>query len=349
MPSNYRPYYPRVYGQQNQPISYAPELAAGEKFGGGLISGIGQAIEQNKMNAVANQLMNTANPPRAALVSPGYAPAGSPDMSVDTDPEDTEAATGYTADQIDQTGTDQTAQPVPNVIPQGVSTTGTSPITGGVAEMKLREQFAQSQLAQAAAAAKLAGTGQYAARAKPVAQGVTATVGGSSSRWLAGAGGGQGPQAITKGAKPVAYQPLTGDVENDESTDNPMQIGADFDATYGQKGLYSKYLANISSLKPDAQGNFPLTDSKGNVIATVPGADAPRWQQRTNAARIKGGLQPLGPLGTAQNPTSTAAPGSQTNPVVVNSKLQVRSVPFGTWVYDPGSGQTYQKQQPPAQ
>ena len=209
-------------------------------------------------------------------------------------------------------------------------------------------------MAQRQAATALAG--QKAAGGQGVRLG-----GGSSSRWLAGntgdgtgggtgAAGGRGPRGGGAAAgKPAAYVGGSGDVENDESTDDPNQIAADFDSTYGQKGLYGKYASNLPSLKPDADGNYPLTDAKGETIASIPKADAAVWQQRTNAARVKRGLSPIGPLGDGQNPTSNAPVGTAGNPVVAQSTLHVRSLPFGTVVYDPNTKQTYTKQKPPTQ
>ena len=229
---------------------------------------------------------------------------------------------------------------------------------GGTAELALRMQAAkeqlsnqtlQQQIAQRQAATAL--TNQKAAGGQGVRLG-----GGSSSRWLSGNTGqtgqaGAGPRGRGSVAgKPAALTPSTSDaVQNDESTDNPSQVATDFDAQYNQKGLYSKYMANLPNLKPDAQGNLPLTDAKGDTIATIPASDVPMWQQRTNAARLKSGLTPIGPLGTGQNPTSNAPVGTAANPVVAQSTLHVRSLPFGSVIYDPNTQQTYTKQKPPTQ
>ena len=214
------------------------------------------------------------------------------------------------------------------------------------AKEQLGMQNLQSEIAQRKAAEALAG--QKAAGYR--------LGGGSSSRWLQGNQGGGGTGGYggssrwgAKPAKPTPYVGGSGDVENDESTDDSNQIAADFDSTYGQKGLYGKYASNLPSLKPDADGNYPLTDAKGEIIASIPKADAAVWQQRTNAARVKRGLSPIGPLGDGQNPSSNAPAGTAANPVVAQSTLHVRSLPFGTVIYDPNTKQVYTKQKPPTQ
>ena len=327
MASNFRPYYPRVYPNRQTAESDDVQrgMAIGSAFGKD-IQGLGTAlaggIQEQQQNQVANQLLAQYYPNQAGTTDPNA------DLSTDL-PEDVSPDIGGTA--------------TPDV--QGN-------FQGGAAELKMRQdaakqalgiQSVQAEIAQRQAAAKLAST---------KAAGVTLG-GGSSSRWLTGGGqqGGsqQGGGQSGRGGKQPAYQANSGDVQNDESTDNSSQIAADFDSTYGQKGLYGKYLANLPNLKPDDQGNYPLTDAKGNVIATVPGSDATIWQQRTNAARIKTGLTPIGPLGQGQNPTSTAAAGTVTNPVVAQSQLHVRSLPFGTVIYDPNTKTTYTKQKPTGQ
>ena len=329
MPSNYRPYYPRpVYPRAQGAGDAERGLQVGSQIGK-LLGGFSEAIQGARQDAVANQLMNAG--PTGQDTTP---------VNLGTLPADSAAPQDLT-------------MPDAGVGPD----VGSLMHTGGVAEMKLRQSALQDQIRQAQLAdelAKTAGTGRYAARAKGVSPGVTATGGGNTSRWFSGGGqdgqggGAGGGQRTTKGGKPPPYQPGSTDPENDESTDDPSQISADFDSTYGQKGLYGKYLANLPNLKPDEQGNYTLTDKNGNTIASVPSSDAAIWQQRTNAARVKRGLTPLGPLGNGQNPTSNAPTGGPTNPVILQSKLHVRSLPFGTWVFDPSTNQTYQKQRPPS-
>ena len=334
MASSFRPYYPRV---QNRPQAM-DDAARGFQAGGmagkaleTLGSAIATARTQANQDKVANQLLNQDYPSTPA--DPNF----DPDADISTDlPEDVSTDVGGTASPGQQGN-----------------------FQGGQAELAMRMQTAKEQLgmqdmqqkiAQSKAAAAL--TNQKAAGGQGVRLG-----GGSSSRWIAGNTGdgtggttGAGPRGRGAAAgKPAAYVGGSGDVENDESTDDPNQIAADFDSTYGQKGLYGKYASNLPSLKPDADGNYPLTDAKGETIASIPKADAAVWQQRTNAARVKRGLSPIGPLGDGQNPTSNAPVGTAGNPVVAQSTLHVRSLPFGTVVYDPNTKQTYTKQKPPTQ
>ena len=329
MASSFRPYYPRV---QNRPQA-VDDAARGFQVGGmagkaleTLGTAIANARTQANQDQVANQLLNQDYPSTPA--DPNLDPDA--DMSTDL-PEDVSTDVGGTADPGQQGN-----------------------FQGGTAELTMRMQAAkeqlsmqniQQQIAQSKAATALAGQ-------KGAGGGGVRLGGGSSSRWLAGDGaGGYGSSSRggAKSAKPAAYVGGSGDVENDEGTDDPNQIAADFDSTYGQKGLYGKYASNLPSLKPDADGNYPLTDAKGETIASIPKADAAVWQQRTNAARVKRGLSPIGPLGDGQNPSSNAPVGTAANPVVAQSTLHVRSLPFGTVIYDPNTKQSYTKQKPPTQ
>jgi len=334
MASNFRPYYPRV---QNRPQA-VDDATRGFQAGGmagkaleTLGAAIASARTQANQDKVANQLLAQNYPDTPAD------PNLDPDADLSTDlPEDVSTDIGG-----------------------GASPGQQGNFQGGAAELAMRMQAAkeslglqnlQSEIAQRNAAAKLSGS-------KATGGAGVRLGGGSSSRWLTGNQGGGGTGGAVGGrgprgggtAKPAAYVAGSGDVQNDESTDDSNQIASDFDSTYGQKGLYGKYASNLPSLKPDADGNYPLTDAKGNIIASIPGADAQVWQQRTNAARVKRGLPPIGPIGQGQNPTSNAPAGTVANPVVAQSTLHVRSLPFGTVVYDPTTKQTYTKQKPPAQ
>ena len=331
MATSFRPYYPRV---QNRPQA-VDDATRGFQAGGmagkaleTLGTAIANARTQANQDQVANQLLAQNYPSTPAD------PNLDPDADLSTDlPEDVSTDVGGDASPGQQGN-----------------------FQGGQAELNMRMQAAkeqlsiqnmQQQIAKSKAAAALAG--QKAAGSTGVRLG-----GGSSSRWLAG-NSGQPGQAGARGprgggaAKPAAYVAGSGDVQNDESTDDSNQIAADFDSTYGQKGLYGKYASNLPALKPDADGNYPLTDAEGNTIASIPKADALIWQQRTNAARVKRGLTPIGPIGDGQNPSSNAPVGTAGNPVVAQSTLHVRSLPFGTVVYDPNTQQTYTKQKPPTQ
>ena len=299
---------------------------------------IAQLMNQGKQDKVANALLAQYYPDTPA--DPNLDPNA--DLSTDL-PEDVSTDVGGTAS--------------PGV--QGN-------FQGGAAELQMRQEAAkealsqqsvQEQIAQRQAAAKLAST---------KAAGVTVG-GGSSSRWQAGGGqDGQGGQrGGGRNTKAPAYVPGSGDVENDESTDDFSQIRADFDNQYG-KGAFDQFQAEGGGQEQlDKDGNligYSITGPKtraepdGKPIATVPVQDASMWLQRVNAARNKAGQQPLPKMigkdsvyGAPQNPSSTAKAGSQTNPIILTSKLQTRSLPFGTWVTDPNTGQTYQKQKPTGQ
>ena len=332
MASNFRPYYPRVQNRPQQSDDVTRGMAIGSAFGKdiqGLGTALAQGIEQQKQNQVANQLLNQDYPSTPAD------PNLDPDADLSTDlPEDVSTDVGGEASPGQQGN-----------------------FQGGQAELAMRMQAAkerlglqslQQQVAQRQAAAQL--TNQKAAGGTGVRLG-----GGSSSRWLAGnQGGGEassagGNRGGSRGAtaKPAPYVAGSGDTENDESTDNFGQIRADFDDQHG-KGSFDAFQAQNGGTK-NADGSFSINDKNGTPIATVQAADVPQWMQRVNAARVKRNQQPIGSLGAGQNPTSNAPVGTAANPVVAQSTLHVRSLPFGTVVYDPNTKQTYTKQKPPTQ
>jgi hypothetical protein len=324
MATSFRPYYPRVQNRPQQSDDVTRGMAIGSAFGKdiqGLGTALAQGIQQQKQNDVANQLLNQDYPSTPAD------PNLDPDADLSTDlPEDVSTDVGGTASPGQQGN-----------------------FQGGQAELAMRMQAAkeslgiqnlQSEIAQRKAAAALAGQ-----KAAGVRLG-----GGSSSRWLAGNTGqtGTGPRGRgTAAGKPAAYVAGSGDVENDESTDNFSQIRSDFDNQHG-KGTFDQFQAQNGGTK-NADGSYSINDKNGVPIATVQASDVPQWMQRVNAARVKRNQQPIGSLGTGQNPTSTAPVGTAGNPVVAQSTLHVRSLPFGTVVYDPNTQQTYTKQKPPTQ
>jgi hypothetical protein len=342
MASNFRPYYPRV---QNRPQTAESDdvqrgMMIGSAFGKdiqGLGSALAGGIQEQQQNQVANQLLAQYYPDQAGTTDPNA------DLSTDL-PED---------------------------VSPDIGGTGTSDVQGnfqgGTAELKMRQdaakqalgiQSVQAEIAQRQAAAKLAGT-----KAAGVSLG-----GGSSSRWLQGGGDGQGGQSggqRGRGGKTPAYVAGSGDVENDESTDDFSQIRTDFDNQYG-KGAFDQFQAEGGGQEQlDKDGNligYSITGPKtkaepdGKPIASVPVQDASMWMQRVNAARLKAGQQPVEKMigkdsvyGQPQNPGSTAKSGTAQNPIIAQSTLQVRSLPFGTVIYDPNTKQTYTKQKPTGQ
>jgi len=282
--------------------------------GGDIVKAIGNMIQQNRMNAVANQILNTQNPPRAGLVAPGVNPV---------------------------TGT-------ANVIRPGTPTLGTPPQTGGVGELQMRQAMAQqdqaNQLAQAKIASEIA-----LARSRQIASRGNVVPSGSGSLWrrqmtpdgqpqqLGGRGG--------KPGKPAAYVSGTGDVQNDSSTDNFNQIRADFDSQHG-KGSYDAFTRNLGALQDDGKGSMVLQDQNGKILFSVPKSDVPYWTQRVNAARAAGGQGYLGDPPPGQNPNSGQPGGSQVNPFVPKDNLEVRSLPYGSYMIDPQTGQLTIKQRP---
>jgi hypothetical protein len=353
MASNFRPYYPRVQNRPQQSDDVTRGMAIGSAFGKdiqGLGTALAQGIAQQKQNQVANQLLNQDYPSTPAD------PNLDPDADLSTDlPEDVSTDVGGTASPGQQGN-----------------------FQGGQAELALRMANAKEQMSMQELQAKIAQSKAATALAGQKAAGVRLG-GGSSSRWLAGNTGqtgqaGTGPRGRGT-TKPAAYVAGSGDVQNDESTDNFSQIRTDFDNQYG-KGAFDKFqgenggtevLDKDGNLTGYSVGGVTSTDANGNPVvkkapmATVPVQDAPLWMQRVNAARIKVGQQPVEKMigkdsvyGQPQNPTSTAKAGTPGNPIVVDSKssaskLQIRGLPYNTVIYDPNTQQTYTKQKPPTQ
>jgi len=274
-------------------------------IGGDIVKAIGNQIQMNRMNAVANQILNTQNPPRAAWVG------GTPP-------------------------------------PTGVPTTGTPPQRGGVGELQMRQQVQQQDLADQLQRAKIASEIALA-RSRSIASRGNVAPGGSGSRWRQSLGPNQpnqpGGRGGGKAGKSAAYVPGSGDVENDSSTDNFSQIRADFDAQHG-KGSFDTFTRNLGNVQDDGKGNLVLQDQSGKTLFSIPKADAPYWQQRYNAARVAGGQGYLGDLPAGQNPNSGQPGGSQINPFVPKSNLEVRSLPYGSYMIDPHSGQLTIKNRP---
>jgi hypothetical protein len=158
-PYNRRTYYVRSPSipryQAGQPAPGA--FAGGSQFGGDLVKGIVNLMQQNRMNAVANQILNTRNPPRAALVGQGRVPT-----------------------QVwDNPATWQLLRQ------KGLGIQGTEKATGGTMELALRNEQAKAELANQQAQvenalkmaqiqdylAKVAGTGYYAKQQTPTKAG----------------------------------------------------------------------------------------------------------------------------------------------------------------------------------
>ena len=295
-------------------------MARGMQVGqqvGKLIGGLSGAIKSSQQDDAANALMNqqatsTANAQAASDPDPDPLPDGSDNLN-----------------------------PTAATDPSGVQ--DPTPFTGGVAGMKLQQEFQKSQLAdqiqQANLADKLASntnTGVYAKRATPAPQGTSVS---GNSLWSQAGGNAITSPASGKQAKQQKYVPGTGDFENDPNTDDATQIQADFNALH--PGQFGKFANNAQT---DANGNYIIpgkgsggTDANGNPIAPPPEAVIPKaegdiYQQRINAYKRRAGI----PFEANLN-----GQGTQDNPVPLTSNLQARSLPPNTWVQDPTSGQKY--------
>jgi hypothetical protein len=326
MPLRYqRPYLPRIYippraaGARpgasrcgRAPAGSGVDTSSTGNVGGDIVKAIANTIQQNRQNAIANQILNTQMPPRAGAVGPVVNPA--------------------------------TGQVTSNITP----TTGTSPLTGGVAELQMRQQLAQQNLADQLQAAKIAAQLALTRQRNVAARGGGGGGGagmGSAARWKAYLGGGNQPgqpQRGGKGGKAAPYQPGSGDVQNDPATDNFNQIRADFDAQHG-KGAYDAFNRNLGNLQDDGKGNLTLTDDKGETKFSIPKTDAPFWTSRMNAARIGSGQGYLGDLPAGINPNSGQPSGSQVNPIKVPDNLTLRSLPYDTWIQLPDGTITRKK------
>ena len=312
--------------------------------GGDIVKAIGNQIQLNRQNAIANQIMNTQNAPRAGLFAPGVSPT-----------------TGQ-----------------PNVIGANVPTTGTSPLTGGVGELQMRQQVQQQGLADQLQRAKIGAQLALANQRAIAARGVGGGGGGSAARWkqyLSGQGQGGAPGAAAKGGKPAPYVAGSGDVQNDPGTDDYSKIRTDFDAQPGQgNGSFDIFARNLGNLRDDGKGNLvvmktvpdpsdptktiqvPATDKNGLPLFSIPKNDAQFYTNRVNATRIRTGQPYVGNLPDGINPNSGQPSGTQINPIQIKAgdNLTLRSLPYGTWMRLPdgsirpkqplGQGQ----QQPPA-
>ena len=260
---------------------------------------------------------------------------------------DTPASTAYSG-----TGTDPTlasnvaaaqlssASAQPALAP-GVSTAGTAPHTGGVAEMELMQKMQQMQAAKASAGtaqqeaalkladmkAKATGTGQYAMnaaiqRAKLLASQTKATA--------------QPKTAVDKTS-------LATNMDT-EPVEDQSQLVRTYDSTHG-KGAFddtvSAFNAPDSVPDPNNPGktlpNGPVIS--GNSVTLNPNSknpvslqlnEAQTLAKQLNTRRIAQGLPPVPVPGV--DPTLGS---SRANPIPVQTKLDGASVPKGRWIRTP--------------
>jgi hypothetical protein len=327
-----RPYYPRLRfpyqsrgvqprggggggkGGAKGAFGGAIDTSPTGNVGGDLAKAIMNTIQANRQNAIANQLMNTQTPPRAGAVGPVVDPA--------------------------------TGQVTGNITP----TVGTAPQTGGMGEFQMRQQMQQQDLAdqlqRAKIASELALVHQRMGRGGGGGGGGGAQA-GNASRWQQYLGGDQGstnvPQGTKKGGKTAAYEPGSIDPITDPNADKFPVVQADFDAQYG-KGMYSKVVSRLGNTQPDDKGNYVVQDDKGNTIVNLPAQDANYWLARLNAARVRGGQQPvLSDKFPSANPNSGQPAGTEINPYKPSNQLEARSLPYNKFFIDPNSGQIGQK------
>jgi hypothetical protein len=293
------------------------DVARGMQVGqsiGKLIGGVAGAVKSSQQDAAANALMNAG-------------PTAQANAQAQADPDPDPLVSG-----------EDNLSPDAFNDPSGVQ--NPTPFSGGVAGMKMQQEFQKSQLAdqiqQETLADKIAhreGTGGYAKRATPAPQGVT--VSGNSSVWNQPGGS----SIVAPQGKAAKYVAGTGDVEEDASTDDAAQIKADFEATH--PGLYGKF---AGATQRDENGNYIIpgkgkgqqtVDASGNVVttppppeATIPKAEGDLFKMRLDAYKRKAGI----PYESSVDLGGKGATAD--NPVTLTSKLQARALPPGTFVTD---------------
>jgi hypothetical protein len=290
-----RPYYPARRRQQAQG---GGDFQRGWQVGGQIaksLGGLAGAIQEQqqaaRQNAVANQLMNTATPPRAALVEPGISPT---------------------------TG-------APNVIGPDIGTAGTAPLTGGIAEMQLRQQFQKNQLADQIQQARLAKL-LAPAPAKPGHLGVQPQPGdaGAWGGYQVGGGGAGQPGARARAARGQQAQEQPVQIGSEPVTDQ-SQLVKHFDGTYGT-GSFGKVMANINTATVSDDGKTVAVGDPQKPINIQIG-DAQAYTKQLNSLRIRQGLAPLPVPGE-----DSSLGADQTNPYPTTNNLDVYSRPPGSWV-----------------
>ena len=277
----------------------------------------------------------------------------SPGLGINTDAP---ASTTYSG-----TGTDPTlasnvaaarlssvpAPAQPGLAP-GVSTAGTSPHTGGVAEMELMQKMQQMQAAKASAGtaqqeaalriadmkAKATGTGQYALPAAlKQAQLLTAQT-----------------KATAQPKTAVDKTSLATNMDTEPVADQ-AQLVRTYESTHG-KGSFDDTVSafNAPDAVPDPNNpgktipNGPAIS--GNSVTLNPNSknpvslqlnEAQTLAKQLNTRRIAQGLPPIPVPGVDQSLGTTRA-----NPIPVQSRLDGASIPRGRWIKTP-TGQIIQR------
>jgi hypothetical protein len=288
--------------------------------GGDIVKAIANTIQQNRQNAAANAIMNTQTPPRAGAVGPVVDPAS--------------------------------GQVTGNITP----TVGTSPQTGGMGELQMRQQMQQQDLSDQLQKAKIASELALAAQRTGGGRGRGGGGGGgagvgNASRWQQYLGGDQGnvSQGTKKGGKPAPYEPGSIDPLTDPNADKFQIVQADFDAKYG-KGAYARIAPHLADATVDDKGNYTINapgkkpDDPPTPIMTLPADQANYWLSRYNAASVRAGQQPIfADKFPSANPNSGQPAGTEVNPYKPSNQLEARSLPYNKFFVDPNTGQVGQK------
>jgi hypothetical protein len=310
----YRPqriYYPRRAGQaQGGGGDFQRGWQVGSQIGkslGGLAGAIKSSQQQAAQDAVANQLMSSqaiANQPGAGVT-----------QDLGTLPTDTGAQVpGDNWTLLDTSGPVQGAAD---------GTVGSLMPTGGLTEMKLRQQFGQSQLADQIQQARLAKLLAPPA-AKPGRLGVQPQP-GDAGAWSGYSITQRQPGVpATRGARGQQAQAQPVQIGSEPVTDQG-QLASTFDGTYG-KGSFSKVLSNLDTVDTTTTPGYVLAGPTDKQIK-VPIGDAQVYVKQMNAIRNRQGLAPLPVPG--EDPSLGK---DQTNPYPTTNNLDVYSRPPGSWV-----------------
>jgi hypothetical protein len=283
--------------------------------------------QQQLQNQVANQMMNTQVPPRAALVAPGVNP---------------------------QTG-------AANVVKPTVSTAGTAPFTGGMDQLQAQVN-AQKLINQLYPNAAI---GQARAAAALGARGPVGPAGGSRSGWArqaGGGGGGGGGAGRTRAPAGSGGGAAGGGGKQGAAVDsnaplNPAQynfktLRAQFNDQHqiGKDSAYDQVSPYFNDIKPAGADNTPQTGLQfndkggidyykdGKLQTSMMGNDANYWLQRINTARSNAGLEPI--------QTSLQGKGTMDDPYLLKTPWDYGSVPFNQYFTTTDTNKVGQKLRP---
>jgi hypothetical protein len=321
--AQYRPYYPARRGQQARG---GGDFERGWQIGGQIgkgLSGLAKAIAGQqtlaRQNAVANQLMNTRNAPRAGLVAPGVNP---------------------------RTG-------AANVIPARVPTAGTTPFSGGAEELENRVKMQrlvnelyppQTQGRTTPVGPGLGSRSAWAQHARGGGWGRGGRGGGGGGRGgggggAAGGGGGGGGRGKT---------PVDTNAPQNPAQYNFTTMRDQFDAQHG-KGSYdqmSPFLDNIQPAGDPLSGTGLQFNAKGGLDyykdgklqTSMMGNDVDYWLKRINTARSNAGLEPIH--------TPLQGSGTMDDPYLLKNPWDYGSVPYNQYFTTTDTPQVGQKLRP---